>query len=372
MRFTLLTALGFLFLAASCANETLDQTTSLPDRYDAEHYVQLAEEMLAEDSAPIEFRKKPVTVAPGANQLQSAIDQAGPGGTVLLEAGMHTESDLVVITQRVKITGEPGAVVVFDTDETLGNLPFVADGGFHILNANQVVVENLTIRDADESGGTAIVIEGSQQTRIRNNVIEYFELGIAQYESNSTRVHDNSITGKTSFFGVGILSVSGENMKIYDNIITNNNLNVFVGDKGGLMKDNLFTTSDGAAIGVLLCTPNVRDGVYLALPSGQVVAAEVSANRWLLLHNYAENHVWNYLVLDNANNNTLVNNDAANALLVDIEMAGETDRIGVVTPTTFDNLTISSAYPDVTIKVCGVGNEAVGGDQVDTNAFPCE
>ena len=370
MRLILFTTFGLLLLAAGCSTETLDQSTVLPDRYDADQYVRLAKEMLAEDGAEIEFRKKSVVVSPGANALQAAIDQAGSGGTVVLESGLHTESAAVVITQRVKITGEPGAIVEFDTKDGKG-FPFVADPGFHILNAHQVVIENLTIRDEDQSGGTAIMIEGSHQTRIRNNVIEYFELGIAQYEGNSTRVHDNSITGKTSFFGVGVLNVVGENMKIYDNTIANNNLNIFVGDKGGLIKDNHLSTSDGSAFGILLCTPNIG-GAYLTLPSGEVVAADESANQWLLLHNYSENHLWNYIVLDNANNNTLVNNDAANAGVLDIEMASESDRIGITTPTTFDNLTISTAFPDVKIKVCGDNNQAVGGTQIDTNLFPCD
>jgi hypothetical protein len=359
MRFTLLAALALLFLAASCTNETLDQTTTLPDRYDAEHYEAMAEEMLAEDDEAPAFSEKPIAVSAQAkNGLAAAVAAASPGATILVETGLHIEDGPVIVDKRVKIIGEPGAIVEFDSEDTPG-FPYVADPGFHILNTRWVRIENLTIRDADQSGATGILIENSDFTRIRNNVIEFFELGIAQYEGLGTRVRDNTITGKTSFGGIGVLNVAGSLMKIYDNTIANNLLDIFVGGSRGVIKSNHLTTSDGGNIGILLCTPSIG-GVYLTLPSGETVAAPISANRWFLLRNYSENHLWNYLVIDNANNNYLINNEAQNAVPFDIEMAGDSERFGFFTPTSFSNLTISTGEPDVSVKVCGVDNVAIG------------
>ncbi|MCB0554944.1 MAG: right-handed parallel beta-helix repeat-containing protein [Phaeodactylibacter sp.] len=369
-RLILLAVAALLLLAPGCNKDAIDQASEPTDKYDANHYIRLAESLLAEGAEEVEYRGATVTVPAGSvDAIEDAVNQAGQGGTVILESGLHTEDATVVINYKVKITGQPGAIVEFETgDETVG-FPYVSNPGFHILGASNVIIENLYIRDANESGPTGILIEGSNQTRIRGNTLEYFELGIAQYGSDNTQVYNNVITGVLSFGGVGVLNVVGNNMKIYFNTISNNNLDIFVGDRGGLIMSNHFNST--GATGLLLCTPNIG-GVYLVLPSGQTVAADESANRWLVLRNYSENHAWNYLVIDNANNNTLVNNDGDNALLSDIEMAGDSFRFGFFTPTSFGNLAISSAYPDITIKVCGVDNEAVGGTLIDTNQFPCD
>jgi parallel beta-helix repeat protein len=363
-----LAALGIV-LSLGCKKDLSQPTPQEDQLQDAQYFLELAEEMIAKDETEIEFRGTTVTVPAGSsNALQAAINTAGPNGIVVLAPGMHTEDGTVTVSHRVKITGQAGAVLEFNSSIT-GGFPYVVDPGLHILNAGYVIVENLTIQDADNAGSTGIFVQGSNQTRIRNNSIIGFELGIAMYQTNNTRIRNNTIDGEVSFGGVGILNVVGDNTLIYDNDVIDNGIEVFVGDKGGLLKDNFFSGTGN--IGILLCTPNIG-GAYLVLPDGTTAVADESANEWLAINNYSENHVWNYLVIDNANNNNLVNNNAANAVLADIEMAGDSERFGFFTPTSFGNLTISTALPDVTIKVCGTDNDAIGGTLIDTNAFPCD
>ncbi|HMQ90771.1 MAG TPA: right-handed parallel beta-helix repeat-containing protein [Flavilitoribacter sp.] len=363
-----LLALAALLLSGPGCNEELADSKPI-DRYNPEIYIQKAEAMLAENAEEFEFRGPSVIIPDGSvNVLQAAVDQVGRGGAITLAPGTHTEDETITITNRVRISGQPGAVLVSGTPNPFG-FPSVANPAFHILGANQVVIEGLTIRNVIDVGPTAILIEGGNQTRIRNNTIQAFEFGVAQYGGDDTRIYDNTITGVVSFIGCGIVNIKGTNMKIYDNVFSENFLEIFVGDANGLIKGNHM--SSNSYMGVLLCKPKIFD-VYLVLPSGQVAAADVSANHWLVLQNFSENHIWNYLVLDGANNNTLVQNDARNAGLADIELAGDSYRNGFFTPYSFENLVISAGYPDITIKVCGVDNEAYRGTLIDTDLFPCD
>ncbi len=296
------------------------------------------------------------------------IEAAGEGGTVLLEAGLHKESATVLISERVRITGEEGAVLEFDSDDT-SDFPYVAEPALHVKDASRVVIEGLTIMDTDTSGSVAILIESSFLTRIKDNRLIGYENSIVNQFGESTRVHGNEILSPKPLGGFGILSVNGKAFYAYNNYILAGNAGLFVGDEKGLLVNNHFTTTSGS-IGFLFCTPNIG-GVYILLPSGEMAVAETSANRWLAWRNYAENFLWNYLVIDNANNNTLVNNRADNAGIADIELAGESERFGFFTPKAFDNLVLSQGEPDVTIKVCGEGNFAVGGQLMDNGESPC-
>jgi hypothetical protein len=69
------------------------------------------------------------------------------------------------------------------------------------------------------------------------------------------------------------------------------------------------------------------------------------------------------------NNNILINNRAKKSGLYDIELAGESQRFGFTTPTSFNNKVFQGR--DQLIKVCGVDNQAFGGNQVNTTLDPC-
>ena len=55
---------------------------------------------------------KTVTLAAGSvDGLAAAIAEAGPGGKVIIEAGLHRESGSVLINSPVSLIGEPNAII---------------------------------------------------------------------------------------------------------------------------------------------------------------------------------------------------------------------------------------------------------------------
>ncbi|MEZ4991256.1 MAG: hypothetical protein R2824_12620 [Saprospiraceae bacterium] len=62
-------------------------------------------------------------------------------------------------------------------------------------------------------------------------------------------------------------------------------------------------------------------------------------------------------------------NEASRNADADVELAGDSERFGFLTPTSFENKVISS--PGISIKDCGVDNDIVGGELVDTEVVPC-
>ncbi len=66
--------------------------------------------------AKIAKGKKAVEIPAGsADALAAAIAEVRDGGVVLLRSGQHTESRTVTVDHRVKIVGEPGAILIADT-----------------------------------------------------------------------------------------------------------------------------------------------------------------------------------------------------------------------------------------------------------------
>ena len=78
-----------------------------------------------------------------------------------------------------------------------------------------------------------------------------------------------------------------------------------------------------------------------------------------------------YLVIDGANNNTLINNQGGNNARVDMELTADTYRFGFLTPKSFDNFVDARSHQDLTIKDCGDNNRVVGGVQIDTGVDAC-
>jgi len=113
--------------------------------------------------AKISGGKKIVKVPAGSvDALAAAIAQVRDGGVVLLRSGQHTESGTVTVNHPVSIIGEPGAILIADTEPIAPNL---VEPALHVLGASPVVVWGLDIRPKETVGGTAILIEDSPKTR---------------------------------------------------------------------------------------------------------------------------------------------------------------------------------------------------------------
>jgi len=109
----------------------------------------------------------------------------------------------------------------------------------------------------------------------------------------------------------------------------------------------------------------------LVLPDGDVTGAEFSATQWLCKSNQVSDCFdANYIVIDGANKNVVMNNESSNPGTYDIELVGDSYRFGFLTPTSFDN-TVIVGDDNLVVKDCGLNNTVIGGTLVDNATDPC-
>ena len=187
----------------------------------------------------------PVTVrlpAASVNGLAAAITAAGPHGTVVVEAGVHTESSPVMITHPVNIVGEDGAVIEFNSTMAT-EAPFVIEAGFHVKNTCEVQIQGLEIRDNDV-GSTAILIEGSEHVSIEDNRTTDFQFGVL-VESADHSTFDGNELGMSSerlpVTSFGILLVNGLDNQVRGNLVSQYTFGIFASGENGKLLNN--TTS---------------------------------------------------------------------------------------------------------------------------------
>ena len=82
-------------------------------------------------------------------------------------------------------------------------------------------------------------------------------------------------------------------------------------------------------------SPEQREALETVLHGRET---EEAATPWLVNGNSATSNQWGYLIIDGANNATLVNNAASSNAVYDMEFAGDSMRFGFLTPTSFDRL----------------------------------
>jgi len=299
-----------------------------------------------------------VEVPAGSNDaLADALAQAGPGGTVLLRSGLHTESGTVKIEQRVKIVGESGAVLEVNTGSWPDQRAYV-EPALHVLNTSKVVIWGVEIRPKTDPGGVAILVENSPHTVIGKTGLYNHQFGIIVQGGDHTWIWKNTVVTTDSrwpdtFTPIGIVVSVGGHVKVARNDVSNAFSGIFASDEKGHMWGN--QSYGNAFAGVILCNFTPIPG-----PGTTTIQAEFSATRWKISKNNAHNNTVGYLVLDGANRNLLANNAASNnAPLNDIELFGD---IGL--PTSFENYVVAGRYKDITIKDCGVDNKVHGGIQV--------
>jgi hypothetical protein len=304
--------------------------------------------------------------AGSTNALAAAIAQAGPGGKVVLKSGSHWETETVMITQMVTITGEKDAILYVDVlpaNTTNAAGQFITEAGIWVKNAPAVVIENLDIRPTGADGSMGIFLERGLRARIQNNKFTNFRYPLWLSDlSNMTAIYDNEIVGG-GISDWGITVESGKDVKLKGNSSTGTVVGLFLGDERGIAEGNKF---NGGAIGILLCT--VQGAINL--PTGKALQKAVPSNQVKLISNDCKDNIWNYLVIDGAYNNILFRNKASNPGLYDIETAGPTSRFGVPSPTSINNVVINISN-DIISKNCGEGNIFLAGKMVNIAEDPC-
>ncbi len=325
----------------------------------AEHEARLAAEITAFEAAwPAANKSATVTLPAGsADGLADAIAAAGEGGTVLVEAGMHTESAPVTIPHRVRIRGQKGAVLQIESQPY--DITGFVQPALHVQNAPGTLIQNLEIRPVGPIGGTAIFLDHSDRSAVLRTTITDHQFGIVVEASDRTYLMHNRITGSPLWlteevFEVhGIIVINGANARIYSNTIDQTFFGVWACDRLGYAAGNEFS---GNYLGLILC--NVPTAY--PLEDGRVIGSATPATRWAAFGNDAhDNFDVGYLVIDGANNNFLAKNRAAANGRVDYDFAGDTERFGFFTPTSSANRGWISK--DDTVLDCGEANVIVGG-----------
>lgn len=309
-----------------------------------------------------------VLPAGSADDLVNAILSAGEGGVVILKSGMHTESGTVEVPFGVRIVGEPGAVLKVTTSSSAAG---VIDPALHILNADHTLIWGLEIQPSTaNTGGTAILIENSKHAVIAKNMISGHQFSILIEQGDHARLWKNEIvTTSEAAVGItkhGIVVINGDHVHIVGNAVSNSFFGVWACDTRGKY---MFNKTEGNYIGLILCKVPANN---YELPGGNKIGAEYSGNEWFVANNQSMNNAnVGYIVIDGANNNRLVNNEASGNGTYDIELVGDSFRFGFLTPFSFENKVVAGKFKTISIKDCGTDNTVIGGQQIDIGSDPC-
>lgn len=361
---TLLTTLALLLLTWSCSKETSEPET-IPSL--AQEAIQKAEaraaealKELQEDELTARSGNTVVLEAGSVDGLANALAAAGYNGTVLVASGDHYESGRVEITQRVRIQGEPGAVL----HVTAPGVGFTLDPALYIRNASRVQISGLEIRAQNGYGHTAILVENGNQVRIHNNNFFDFHVAIWTYGADHGSISNNYLRGRNSGEDFGMILQRGVGLIVFSNEVTNYYTGIFMSDRNGIALQN---ETYGNSIGMFMCT-----AANSFLPDGTPMTAPDACNHWIFFSNNSHDNFLGYLGMDNAHHNILVRNNAANNAGYDIYLRGEVQDGDITYPTSYDNTVISlGALSNLIIKGCGENNTIIGGTQVDTSIDPC-
>lgn len=372
--FTLLLS---LFVLVSCQKDLPTPTPSqltpsqkeIIDRADAQ-VAQVQREVFTLRAAVVQrVPADAVTLPAGSvDGLADAIAAAGEGGTVLIEAGEHLERGTVLITQKVRIVGEEGAVIVSATQPM--QIAGVVQAVLHIKDVAGVLVDGVDFRAETDPGGTAILIDHAERTFISNNRMSGFQHGVLNHHGDRSYIGKNEISSSLIWqdgFQIlthGIINMNGDRVRIFNNNISNSVFGVWACDEKGLLFGN---NAHSNYMGMILC----KVGEFIPMPDGSIVGSEQAGTQWTVLRNTTNNnfHV-GLAAIDGGNKSLLLMNAASGNVDAQIELAGPTTRFGgPPLPTSFNNTVIS--LPGVSVKDCGVDNSVHGGIMIDTDAVPC-
>jgi hypothetical protein len=372
LRYPILLLLA-LFLAA-CTQEpladSLTETDTLAQEVDAEEMVAQAEAEVKAILAEIEADEAAVAKGPAVyvpsgstDALADALAAAGPNGRVVLKSGPHYETQTVVIAQRVRLEGEPGAVLYSSAAAAdLTTTPISILPAIHVLGADRTRITGLDIRPAAGEGNSAILVEDASAVRIHSLTIQDFSFGVVLFGADHAHVVGNTVSGLGPVEdpnGAGVFVIKGQYVRLFNNEISHFSSNIFTSDYRGLAFGNQITDGE---VGMLVCTapPN-----YLT-PDGTVMQAPVSSNQWLIMGNEArDNLLAGYSIIDGSFNNRVFYNKASGNGLLDIVLFPAFQGETMFFPVTSDNLVISVFFPDITIMDCGDNNTVIGGTAVD-------
>jgi nitrous oxidase accessory protein NosD len=205
-----------------------------------------------EEVEGVDSRTTVVLEAGSVDGLADAIDEAGEGGKVVVETGTHYESARVVISEEVRIIGQPGAIIESSASD---NMP-----ALHVKDAEDVKIQGIELVSTGSSGTMGLLIEDSEETKVKNNSFLGFDRSIAIEQSEESKIIENTIVGSGA--NHGFININGEDTKVMGNEVSNCVFGSWLCDEGGKYKYN---TTHSNFIGMILC--KVPAGAF-PLPEG--------------------------------------------------------------------------------------------------------
>ena len=138
-----------------------------------------------------------VVPAGSNNALAQALQDAGEGGIVYLRSGLHTETSGIVISKRVILIGETGAVLKIKSTVGLPDANGVVpiNAAIHVLNAPQTNIQNIEIQPVDADGGDAVLFENSSFSSSMFNTFKQFQFSLVVEKSDQMTLIGNKVTG---------------------------------------------------------------------------------------------------------------------------------------------------------------------------------
>ncbi len=180
--------------------------------------------------------------------LQSHVNEAGPGDTLIVFHGVH--EDITITTPGLRIeaffehdeeyTAIPGVNIRAD-DVTLKGFTIPAGSQIIVSVSSGIILEKNII--VDDSNLYGIEIQGSSAV-IRENIIEGRLIGVAAVSSSDLTLADNKFRDNKS----SGLAIEDTRAKIIDNEFSHNNYGIKFNDSEVFLGNNVIHNNDGAGI----------------------------------------------------------------------------------------------------------------------------
>lgn len=320
--------------------------------------------------------KPPLTVelpADSVDGLAAAIAAAGPGGTVLIKSGLHTESGTVLVDIPVKLLGEAGSIIACGTAPSPLGFPVSPAQvipTLFIRDAHGVTVQALQFIPVGAAANCAILIQDADRVQVLQNHIHGFQFGVLVQRGDRANISDNTvecvplwvIDPQYLFVVQGINNLNGAFAQITNNRVSGAFFGIFANDRSGHLSNN---QASGCYIGFQFC--HMMYGIMEIFQ--EPLGANVSCTGWHAQNNNATgNALCGYLVIDGANHNVLANN-AASANTLDIILTGDGDffGVGISFPASYDNVVAQASHKGLIVQNCGTNNTISG----DVTLVPC-
>jgi nitrous oxidase accessory protein NosD len=332
--------------------------------YDLSELHRIARQPLAGNGAKV------VAVPAGsANALAAALVAAGPNGTVLLKSGVHTESGTVEISQTVTLAGEVGAVLESATNPLPGDEVHPA---LWVHGASGVVIRGIEMRPAGAIGNTCILLHLAPNASVFENNIHDYEYGVLVEKSDQAKIWTNRVACSTAWLtgaipqALGVTVVNGSNALIADNNVTGALFGIWPCDEGGKVLGN---KASGCLEGIILCRVPAWS---FELPDGTYSGSAQSTTRCLVQGNETSGNFADGIIsIDGAHDSRIVDNNSHDNGAYGVELSGDSNRFGFLTPSCFNCTFTAGSHPNVKVKNCGNNNQVNGGILVDNSVEPC-